>query len=240
MRRINAYCILLASMLLSACDQPIPGMYYKGTASAPATPSITQAYTDIADEMWSDTKEIVAMDRYTNGIRPSLNTIPASYAQGTSPDNVSFDRYQSLYFKVYTVEVVDQYKAPVSLDYSLHLPVDPTDAVHSWAARLRPTGGLNKLQVVIKDAHMQPAGTDRHYDAGMIIEMRICTRDGEILASVSSGSVQTADISGAAGVDARKAALNQTLMQLIDKINGDLENKMAKDFSPYMDHSKAG
>ncbi len=229
--------------VLSGCDQPIPGMYYKSTVSAPPTASITQAYQDIADEMWADTKEIVAMDRYRHGIRPALDKTPVQYAQADTLGNVTFDRYQSLYFKVYSVEVIDQYKAPISMDYREHLPVDTSDAVHSWANRLRPTGGLNKLQVVIKDAPIQNASLNgnKHYDARLAIEMRICSRDGTVLASVSSISAQQAmDVNGAAGADMHKAALNSMLSRLIDTINGDLESKMAHNFSPYIDHAKAG
>jgi hypothetical protein len=92
--------------------------------------------------------------------------------------------------------------------------------------------------VPVEGAAMQVA--DRHYDAGMIIEMRIVSRNGRVLASVSSSSAQSAQVSGAAGADVRKAVLNQTLARLINTINGDLESKMARNFSPYIDHAKAG
>ena len=238
MKAFSPSCLCLGAVLLSGCEAP-EGMRYKMTASAPATTSLGQAYSDIAGEVFSDTMDIIAMDRYRHGIRPPLDTIPVASAE----EDVSFDKYQSLYFKVYKVEIVDEYDAPVPLDYSKHLPVDPIDAVHSWAGRLRPTGGLNKLQVVIKDAHVQDKQNDsanKHYDAGLTIEMRICSRDGAVLASVSSVSVQSADIDGKAGNDARKAALNEALLKLIDQVNGDLEHKIAKNFSPYIDHDKAG
>ena len=238
MKAFSPLWLCLGAVLLSGCEAP-EGMRYKMTASAPATTSLSQAYSDIAGEVFSDTMDIVAMDRYRHGVRQPLDMTPAAAAD----TEVAFDNYQSLYFKVYKVEVVDQSGAQVSLDYSQHLPVDPIDAVHSWAGRLRPTGGLNKLQVVIEDAHLQDKqgdGANKHYVAGLTIEIRICSRDGIVLESVSSISMQSADVDSAAGVDARKAALNQALLKLIDQVNGDLEHKIAKNFSPYIDHNKAG
>lgn len=236
--RLTLACVVCG--LLSGCNEPlIPGMRYQSTVSAPVTDSIQQAYTDIFDEMWEDTKEIVAMDRYRHGIRPTRDIIPVQ----TASAEASFDRYDSMYFKVYAIEVIDQYKAPISMDYREHLPVDTSEAVHSWANRLRPTGGVNKLQVVIKDAPILNASTEggnKRYNASLTVEMRICARDGTVLATISSLTAQSsADIGGMAGVDSRKAALNHMLARLIDSINGDLENKMARNFSPYIDRSKA-
>jgi hypothetical protein len=130
------------------------------------------------------------------------------------------------------------------MDYREHLPVDTSEAVHSWAGRLSPTGGVNKLQVVIKDAPIQNASNadgNKHYDARLTIEMRICSRDGTVLATASSVTAQSAtDVHGAAGFTDRKVALNAMLARLIDTINGDLESKMARNFSPYIDRAKAG
>ena len=229
--RGRQFSVFLLIGLLGGCTAP-DGMRYKMTASAPATTSLQQAYTDLIDEMWSDTKEVVAMDRYKHGIRPALDTIPSQKAT----QEVAFDHYDSMYFKVYKVEVVDQYSAPVSTDYNEHLPVTASDAVHSWANRLRPTGGVNKLQVVIRDARMAP--TDGGYDVSLAIDMRICSRDGKVLASISSSAVQSALVAGK-DYDSRKAALNAMLLKLIDSANTELENKLAKNFSPFMERAKA-
>jgi hypothetical protein len=197
------------------------------------------AYGDLLSEWFDNASEVVSMDRYRHGIRPTMESAPPE----PSHEDQMFDSYQSMYFKVSAVDVVDQYNAPVPMDYREHLMVYPVDAVHSWASRLRPTGGVNKLQVIIKDAHVMPVGgsaqvaSNRRYDAGMVIEMRIVGRGGQVLASVSSSSAQVADISEAAGIEARQAMLNQTLARLIDSINGDLETKMARNFSPYIDYT---
>jgi len=225
--------LLIGMGILGGCaDTPgFRDIQFKGATSAPATPSIVQAYQDMVGEMWSDTVEIASMDRTLHGVRPSIDPIPP---QNPTTQTVSFDRYQSLYFKVYKVEVVDQYKMPVSLNYDEHLLVMPNDAVHEWANRLRPTGGVNKLQVVITDARMEPTlagGAQKRYDGRLSIEMRICTRDGTVLSSVKSSSVQSATVSE----ENRKAALNDMLLRLIDSTNGELERKISRQFSSYID-----
>jgi len=240
-RLLKPALLLIATGLLSACQNPTtlqmnPNLQFKSTVDAPATPSIIQAYMDIADEMIKDSTDIIAMDRTIHGIRPTLDTNPPQ--QLAANDDVKFDRYQSMYFKVYKVEVVDQYKMPISTNYDEHLLVTPNDAVHEWANRLRPTGGVNKLQVVITDARMIPAsaatGDQKRYDGSLSIELRICNREGVVLSSITSSAIQSASISDAN----RKAALNEMLSRLIDSTNGDLETKMTKDFSLYIDRAK--
>jgi len=103
---------------------------------------------------------------------------------------------------------------------------------------------VNKLQVIIRDAPIQNAsatdGSNR-YDARLLVEMRITSRDGAVLASVSSVTAQSAaQVTGGAGTDMRRAALNDMLARLIDTVNGDLEHKMAQDFVHYIDRTRAG
>ncbi len=232
--------LLFAMLTLSACEGQSPyGIRYKMTASAPATDSLVESYGQLAEEMWTDTQDVLQADRWRHGVHPALDTIPKQVAE---PQAVAFDHYNSMYFKVYKVEVVDQYAAPVSTNYDDHLPVTATEAVHSWAGRLRPTGGVNKLQVVIKDARMVPqpgSDADKRYDVSLAVEMRITDRNGVVLASVTTSAAQSANIKSINDYDGRKASLNAMLLKLIDSTNAQLEMQLAKNFSSFIDRSKA-
>lgn len=76
---------------------------------------------------------------------------------------LSFSQYGTLAIDAGSIDVVDQYKPPMSGGNVDHLaPTPPLEAVRRWASdRLKPQGGSGMLRVVIKDASIKEVALPR-------------------------------------------------------------------------------
>jgi|GEM_PF-1415361 len=250
MRQYRSHRLLHTLSLLaiiagaSSCTSP-DSYKYKMSPHSPATSSLWDSYTDPLPGFWSDTKALFKSGMETNF---TLMGPPKASAVREKHEETNFKRYTPVYLKVYKVSVVEDYQSPRREPNVEHLlAISPTDAVQSWSNRLRSSGGIYHMEVVIRNASVvsSPAqdgnaeNPNRRYDATLDIELRIYNRSGVLTASVGTVANRSAMIREQTGADERRDIFRRMMFDLMDMANSQLEQKMFKHFTAYIDYSKS-
>lgn len=243
LRYVSSVAILCA---VSACQSP-DTYKYKMSPYSPATSSLWDAYTDPLPGWWSDTKAL-----FKSGMSTSftLQGPPATPKPRGGNEQVNFNRYSPVYLKVYKISVVDEYAQPKREPNVEHLlAVSPSEAVQSWSSRLRTSGGIYSMDIVIRDAsvvsHRMPAQAEydvenpkRRYDARLEVELRIYDRSGRLQSSVATVANRSAIMREHTTADVRRVIFQRLMVDLIEIANSGLEQKMFRHFSPFIDYTR--
>lgn len=167
--------------------------------------------------------------------------------------DLSFTRYQPIYFDVANITVEDEYESPMKPPNVEHLiPISPSDAIHTWVKdRLRTVGTSKSLEVIIKDASIistpikQPDGflpslhNSNRYDAKLNVEMRIYgSNDAMSLASIDVTATQSIIIDESVSLDERRALFNKMIFSLMESANAELEKNIYQYFHNYINYSR--
>jgi len=169
------------------------------------------------------------------------------------PD-ISFTKYQPIYFDVAKIDIVDEYKSPMRMPNVEHLlPISPAEAMHIWVKdRLHGAGMENRMQVIIQDASVKvtqlekPEGMtgfltnsqDKKYDAKLAVEIRIYSPESAISqASVTASVTRSITIDEKSSVAERTAIFKQFIHDLMEGMNAQLEQNIYMYFGKYISYS---
>ncbi len=157
-------------------------------------------------------------------------------------NELSFTKLPIIKVNVANIEVVDAYKSPYKAPNIEHLmPYTPADAMHIWVKdRLRATGSDKLLQITILDAPVTSTDLptskgvkgvftveqDKRFDAKLEVEMRLYGGEALSEANTSVSVMRSITIPENASVNARRAAYEKLIAEMMDMLNAKLENNM--------------
>lgn len=166
---------------------------------------------------------------------------------------ISFTSKPTINLDVADIKVVEAYKSPYSAPNVEHLmPTSPAEAMKTWVHdRLRATGANKLLQITIVDASVVATelpktkgvkglftvDQDKKYDAKLEVELRIYGENPISEADTSVTVTRTISIAENASVNARNAAYQNMVKDLMDMLNDKLEKNMQSYFSNYISYS---
>lgn len=169
-------------------------------------------------------------------------------------EELSFKHYSPIEIDVATVDVVDEYRAPLAKPNVEHLfRTPPAEAMRIWIAdRVRPVGGERRLEVIIKDAGVIEVPLPRtqgikgtftkdqseRYDAKLEVEMRIYgSRSALSEASIHVTATRGRTIAENASVAAREQLFDRITRELMEAMNAELEKNIFAYFGNYVHFS---
>lgn len=163
----------------------------------------------------------------------------------------SFRQFQPIYLNVSSIEMVEEYKSPMTPPNVEHLmPYSPADAMQIWVKqRLKATGGTKTMQVILKDASVvektlpEKGGLtglvmspDKQYDARLEVELRIYGDAALSEASVNVVSTQMLVMNDSLSAAERQLKFRQMANALMATTNAELEKNIAQYLSAYVNY----
>lgn len=169
-------------------------------------------------------------------------------------EEISFKHYSPIDLDVATVDIVDEYRAPLAKPNVEHLfSTPPAEAIRIWIAdRIRPVGGERRLEVIIRDASVIEVPLPRtegikgaftkdqseRYDAKLEVEMRIYgARSALSEASIHVTATRGRTIAENASVAKREQLFDRITRELMDAMNAEMEKNIFAYFGNYLHFS---
>jgi hypothetical protein len=168
---------------------------------------------------------------------------------------LSFTQYQPIYLNVTSIEMVEEYKSPMSNPNVEHLlPYSPAEAMRIWVRdRLRAIGNDRTLQVIIKDGSVTvtqlPVGggfmgffkssQDKRYDAKLAVELRIFGGESALAeANVVVNAKHSITLGENASVYERDVAFREMIAEMMEGVNAELEKNIFKYMGNHINFSQ--